>query len=159
LEEVCFPLSVTERNRIREILPYTGGFEQQPNSLAFIDNIRRLFPDEGKAVQELFPAKGNHIRLALDKNGACRFLGQHGCVIPKEFRPYYCRLYPFWVAGGEIFVFDSPTCLVRRECRSVRCMVEALDTNLAAVRDLYGRLRLAWGLPPAKGMRRVKRTF
>ncbi|WP_460139038.1 YkgJ family cysteine cluster protein [Salidesulfovibrio brasiliensis] len=158
-EEVCFPLSVTEQERIREVLPDTGGFEQEPNSRAFINNVRRLFPNEDEAVHELFPVKGTHVRLALGKDGSCRFLGPNGCVIPKESRPYYCRLYPFWITGGEVLVFDSPTCLARRECRSINCMFRVIETNAATVRDLYGRLRLAWGLPPSRGMRPVKRTF
>ncbi|WP_018123540.1 zinc/iron-chelating domain-containing protein [Desulfovibrio oxyclinae] len=158
-EEVCFPLSTAEWERIRDFQPDKGGFVKQANSQAFIDNVKRLFPGEDEAVAELFPERGEHVRLALRSDGSCRFLGSKGCVLPRESRPYYCRLYPFWIAGGEILVFESPTCLARRECRSLNCMMRTLKTNAATVRDLYGRLRLAWGLPPARGMRKVKRTF
>lgn len=158
-EEFCFPLSLIEKERIQEHVPQTGGFVLSPNSKAFVDNVCRLFPGEEDAVEELFPAGKEHFRLAVDSMGACRFLGPEGCEIPQEARPYYCRLFPFWMTGGEVIFFDAPTCLARREERTLTRMLRVLDTNKADVKDLYGRLRLVWGLPPAKGAQKVKKGF
>lgn len=158
-EEFCFPLSQIEKERIQEHVPHTGGFVLSPNSKAFIDNVCRLFPGEEDAVHELFPEGKEHYRLAVDTAGACRFLGPEGCEIPRETRPYYCRLYPFWMVGCDVTYFDSPTCLCRRERRTLAHMLEGLETNRAEVKDLYGRLRLVWGLPPVKGACKVNKGF
>lgn len=140
-------------------MPQTGGFVLSPNSEAFINNVCRLFPGEEVAVRELFPEGKEHFRLAVDSTGACRFLGPGGCEIPREIRPYYCRLYPFWMVGSDVTFFDSPTCLARREARTLIRMLAALDVSKADVKDLYGRLRLAWGLPPVKGACKVNKGF
>lgn len=158
-EEFCFPLSQTEKERIQEHVPYTGGFALQANSPAFAEYVSRLFPGEEDLVRELFPEGKEHFRLAVDSMGACRFLGPEGCEIPQEARPYYCRLFPFWMVDCEVIFFDSPICLVRREERTLTRMLHSLDTTKAAVKDLYGRLRLVWGLPPRKGACEVKRGF
>ncbi|WP_285907301.1 YkgJ family cysteine cluster protein [Pseudodesulfovibrio pelocollis] len=158
-EEFCFPVSQMEKDRVRDHAPFTGGFVLAQNSAAFIDNVRRLFPGEDDLIQALFPPTGEHYRLTVDTMGACRFLGPEGCEIPHEARPYYCRLYPFWVVGRDVTFFDSATCLARREERTLPRMLKCFDTNKASVTDLYGRLRLAWGLPPARGARKVKKGF
>lgn len=158
-EEFCFPLSQTEKERIQEHVPHTGGFELQDNTEAFIDHVCRLFPGEEEEVRKLFPAGKQHFRLAIDSMGACRFLGPEGCEVPKKARPYYCRLFPFWMVDCEVIFFDSPICLVRREERTLTRMLNALDTNKATAKDLYGRLRLVWGLPPRRGACAVKKGF
>jgi len=158
-EEFCFPLSKIEKERIQEHVPYTGGFVLSANSKAFIDNVCRLFPGEDDLIHELFPEGKEHFRLAVDSMGACRFLGPEGCEIPTEARPYYCRLFPFWMTGCDVTHFDSPTCLARREGRTLVRILKCLDTNKATVKDLYGRLRLVWGLPPRKGACKVKKGF
>jgi len=158
-EEFCFPLSKIEKERIQEHVPHTGGFVLSPNTQAFIDNVCRLFPGEDETVRELFPEGKEHYRLAVDSMGACRFLGPEGCEIPREVRPYYCRLFPFWVTGNTVIFFDAPTCLVRREERTLIRMLRALDMKKADVKDLFGRLRLVWGLPPTKGASKVKKGF
>ncbi|SKA79734.1 hypothetical protein SAMN02745704_01255 [Paucidesulfovibrio gracilis DSM 16080] len=158
-EEFCFPLSQTEKERIQEFQPDEGGFALQENTEGFVHNILRLFPGEKERVLALFPRQKFHFRLAVDASGACRFLGSKGCRIPQDLRPYYCRLFPFWVVHNEVSVFDSPSCLARREAVHLLRMFETFDTNAGTVRDLMGRLRLAWGLPPTAGSKPVKRSF
>jgi Fe-S-cluster containining protein len=158
-EEFCFPLSDTEQARMREFLPDAGGFVLEDNSAAFVDGVCRLFPGEDALVRELFPLRKQHMRLAVDGHGACRLLGSRGCQLPREARPYYCRLFPFWVAGGEITLFDAPGCLVRRESKTIAAALALLGMTRAQVLDLHGRLRLLWGLPPRSGMAAVKRGF
>jgi len=158
-EEFCFPLSEMEKNRIQDYQPNEGGFAVQENTEGFLHHILRLFPGEEERVRKLFPRRKFHFRLAVDSKGACRFLGAAGCRIPQELRPYYCRLFPFWVVGRSVSAFDAASCLARREAVHLLRMFEAFNTNAAQVRDLMGRLRLAWGLPPSSGMKPVKRSF
>ncbi len=158
-EDFCFPLSVLEKDRIRDHLPDLGGFASAPNSAAFLDGLVRLFPAERREVRALFPAGKEHLRLAVDREGACRFLGPGGCLIPREARPYYCRLFPFWMNGERITLFETPFCLAQQETPKVGGLLAVLDMSPAVLRTLYGSLRLAWGLPPRQGMDTVKKGF
>jgi hypothetical protein len=38
-------------------------------------------------------------------------------------------------------------------------LLDSLGLNLLRARDLHGRLRLAWGLPPREGMPAVPKAF
>jgi len=155
-EESCFPVSEMEKRRIDEHLGLElGGLTQERNSRAFVTNLVRLFPRERKILETLFPPHGYHLRLATDKAGRCAFLGPSGCGLPNEVRPYYCRLFPFWVSGSRLTVFTPPGCLAYREGRSEKPMLELLETSAVKMIDLYCRLRMAWGLPPKEGMQNV----
>lgn len=158
-EENCFPLSLAEKERIQTAVETPGGFALQENTRAFIDSMYRLFPNEKKQVDALFPIKKFHFRLAVNKDGACSFLGPSGCVIPTEVRPYYCRLFPLWMSGDRITVFNTLTCLARQEAVNQKDVLRLIDASAESIRDLMGRLRLVWGFSPKPGMRAVKKTF
>ncbi|WP_291329905.1 zinc/iron-chelating domain-containing protein [Desulfovibrio sp. UCD-KL4C] len=148
-EEVCFPVSEYERERIIECAPDLGGFVLQPNTAIFIDNLFRLFPDQRRAVKELFPPGGTHYRLAVDERGKCLFLGQHGCLIPQDVRPCYCRLFPFWTTeDGKINILEVATCLAQLENKSPGKLLKALNVSQTTVRKLHAALRRAWGFDP-----------
>jgi hypothetical protein len=154
-EEFCFPLSPMEWERIREcmgaVLGEKGWFAEEINTDGFLANLRRLFPGCGAALERLFPAYRPHLRLAVDETGACVFLGPEGCRLPREARPYYCRLYPAWVVGGRVTLFTPEHCEVVARGRNVPGLLRELGTTAAEIRLLYGRLRLAWGLDPDEG--------
>jgi Fe-S-cluster containining protein len=158
-EEHCFPVSEIESHRILEADAGTGAFASEPNTTAFKANLRKLFPGIGQVVDALFPLNKHHLRLATDASGACKLLGPAGCVLPREARPYYCRLFPFWVLGGRLHVFEAASCLVRREHRGQAGLLAALSTTESEVRRLHGRLRMAWGLPPVEGAPRPAEAF
>lgn len=148
-EEVCFPVSDYERERILECAPDLGGFVLQPNTAVFIENLLRLFPGQRRAVRELFPPGGTHYRLEVDSVGKCVFLGPEGCLIPQEFRPLYCRLFPFWTdEKGRITLLEIKKCLAQQENRSAGKLLAALGTGQSEVRRLHSRLRTAWGFLP-----------
>ena len=152
-EESCFPVSEMERQRIIDHLgPSRGAFVSEANSGAFLANLRHLFPREAKVLEALFPASGRHLRLAVDGVGRCVFLRAAGCCLPRQVRPYYCRLFPFWVSGGRLTAFAAAGCLVHSRGRSVAAMLALVGTSEARARELHGRLRLAWGFPPKEGM-------
>lgn len=152
-EEFCFPLSEAERDRIlAELGGDMGAFAQQANTSGFIANMKTLFPGEEELVEELFHPNKFHLRLAVDADGACRLLGPRGCTLSREARPYYCRLFPLWPVGKSIRAFVASRCLAQQEARGLRRLLAMMDTTEKAVRELHGRLRLAWGLPPQRGM-------
>jgi Fe-S-cluster containining protein len=152
-EQGCFPLSEPERERILAALSgAAGAFAREANSPVFLDTMRALFPGEEQLVTRLFPEGGHHMRLAVDEAGCCRLLGPEGCTLPREARPYYCRLFPLWPVGRTTMVFAAERCLAWREGRSLRRLLGLLQTTEKSARELHGRLRLAWGLPPERGL-------
>jgi Fe-S-cluster containining protein len=155
-EEFCFPLSAMERDRILDCSRgWRGAFAQEPNSKAFLGNMLNLFPADKRAVRELFPLTKHHMRLATRPDGSCVLLGKNGCRLPSEARPYYCRLFPLWVVGNSISLFNCNLCSAQKESRELGRILELLGMTKARVHELHGRLRLAWGLPPKEGMPRV----
>ena len=151
-EPLCFPLSHKEWERILDFEDLKGAFIQEPNSPPFLAHLRRLFPGEGALLDKVFPAHGAHLRLATRRDGSCIFLGPQGCALPRQARPYYCRVFPFWLYGRRLTMFASHTCLASREHATPASALAALGVSEARVRELHGRLRLAWGLPPSPSM-------
>ncbi len=152
-EEHCFPVSEMERGRIVEQVGLTvGAFTPEANSGAFRVNMQKLFPRERDLLDQLFPETGRHLRLSCDAAGNCVFLRAAGCCLPRPARPYYCRLFPLWVFSGQVTGFANPGCLIYRQGRNVSGMMRLLGRTAVATRELHGRLRLAWGLPPKEGM-------
>lgn len=152
-EETCFPVSEIERQRIVDHLgPSRGAFVVEANSGAFLANLYHLFPRERQRLAALFPETGRHLRLAVTPAGRCVFLRASGCCLPRQVRPYYCRLFPFWVSGGRLTAFAAAGCLVHSQGRNMAAMLALVGTSEARARELHGRLRLAWGLPPKEGM-------
>ncbi|WP_415712819.1 YkgJ family cysteine cluster protein [Maridesulfovibrio sp.] len=146
-EEVCFPVSEYERERILECAPDSGGFALQLNTPVFIENMLRLFPGQRRMVKKLFPPGCTHYRLEVSSGGKCLFLGSEGCILPKKARPLYCRLFPFWTdANGRITLLEVEGCLAQLENRTPGKLFKALGVTQSEVRELHGQLRIAWGI-------------
>ncbi len=145
-EEYCFPLSGRERADMQAAGAGPGSFCAQANTQAFLDNICRLFPGEAAKIQALFPAGGEHDRLAVSPEGACLLLGPSGCILPRAARPLYCRLFPFWIRAGRQMYFEFKDCQALRESRGGAGLLKRLGMTEPGVFDLYHRLREAWGL-------------
>lgn len=150
-EAYCFPLSTEERQHIETCAPLSGGFVTQPTTEAFVTNIIKLFPLDAARIRQLFPVGGSHLRLALTPAGDCTFLGPQGCTLPRAARPYYCRVFPFWVMRGRLTLFTPPTCVVWLEARNVAPALELLGENAPDILALFANLRRSWGLSPLDG--------
>lgn len=135
---------------LNELSGDAGAFARQANSQAFLENMRSLFAGEDEAVDALFPANGFHMRLATDESGRCRLLGSEGCALSREARPYYCRLFPFWFKGDALYVFAAQECRAQAEAGTGRRLLTLFDTSEKRLKEVYGRLRLAWGMPPRR---------
>lgn len=147
-EEYCFPLSAGERAGMESAGAQAAHFFLQPNTEAFVGNLCRLFPGESGAIRMLFPAGGAHDRLAISPQGACLLLGQRGCLLPREARPLYCRLFPFWIRTGRELYFEMDRCQAQKEAGGGGAgLLLRLRMTSANVRTMYHELRKAWGLP------------
>lgn len=146
----CFPLSDSEERRIRAFDPDLV-CPEEANSLAFLDCMTSLFPDMRGRIPKIFPNGEGHKRLPVTSDGYCVYLGPRGCVLPREIRPWYCLVFPFWVQNDAIIAMRSPDCLARKKIFGLKALMEAFGVTPEYVRHNCARLREAWGLDaPAK---------
>lgn len=144
-EEFCFPVSIPEMHAIRNA--GQGGedcFVLVPNSPGFVEQLGFLMPD--RDIEAAFPEHGSHWRLATTAQGACIFLGPAGCVLDREVRPTYCRLFPLWQYRGQLTWFAAAECLANEECPSLTAMLAAMGTSGKEVRTLFREMCEKLGL-------------
>ncbi|MBI5518796.1 MAG: zinc/iron-chelating domain-containing protein [Desulfovibrio sp.] len=147
-EEYCFPLSASERVRMEGAGAEALHFFRQANTAPFVDNLCRLFPGESETIRGLFPNGGEHDRLAIGAGGACLLLGPQGCLLPRDARPLYCRLFPFWMRSGRELYFQFDRCRAQQEAGGGGPgLMLRLGTSSAEIQTMYHELRRAWGLP------------
>lgn len=115
-----------------------------PNHPDFITSMLTLFPKEKKRIHELFPAKGRHLSLRLRANGACVFLGQEGCRLPRAVRPWYCLLFPAWVVSGQLTIFTPEECCIARRAASPMHGIRLMAVEPGELKELYWLLRRDW---------------
>jgi Fe-S-cluster containining protein len=150
-----FPLSEAERARLEAAaaaLPTAPGkpagslSSETLNSPAFIKAMLEIFPDEAERLAAAYPAGGRHRRINLRPDGSCVCLTPQGCCLPREARPWFCRLFPLWVQRKRLAAFAPPDCLAVLESRSPRDLLRAFGASEAGVLELYKALRRDWGL-------------
>jgi Fe-S-cluster containining protein len=115
-----------------------------PNSPGFVEQLGFLMPD--RDIEAAFPEHGSHWRLATTAQGACIFLGPAGCVLDREVRPTYCRLFPLWQYRGQLTWFAAAECLANEECPSLAGMLAAMGTSGKEVRTLFREMCEKLGL-------------
>lgn len=156
---LSFPLSEEEWKRM---LPYAHAAHDkfgvpdirpeirvdEPNSPEFVDAMICIFPGEDKVLKRLFPEGGRHWRLKTGPDGGCVFLGETGCILPRDVRPWYCRLFPAWMNRGAVTIFLADECLIAHKAKTPAGGLFLLKTSVNEVARLYARLRKDWGLPP-----------
>ena len=95
-------------------------------------------------LNRIMPGR-RRLRLKVDENGACVFLGQDGCTLPREDRPLFCRLFPFWFTpDARLALLETGSCLAQREAASLDEVLARLGEREDNLRTLFARLiRLA----------------
>lgn len=119
---------------------------QIPNSVRFISRLEYLFPDNLDRIRTLFPGHGHHERLLTNNLGHCVFLAPMGCLLPEKARPFYCRLFPFWVMGGRVAFFPFESCQAQKGTKSVNKVMMRLEMNDSRILTLYNALLRAWAV-------------
>jgi len=165
LTHLNFPLSGPEWQRL---LPYAhlssemreqGASEQgntfrvaQPNRPEFIASMKTLFPRDKKRLEILFPSNGSHYILRTKEDGACVFLGETGCRLPRSVRPLYCLLFPVWMVEDSLTLCTLEHCLIAQKARSPAHAVALLEQHPALIRELHHALRQDWELAPQNNL-------
>lgn len=144
----CFPLSRAEEERLAPHAARMGvpSFATEENTPDFIRHMHALFPDRREILAAVFPLKGTHMRLSLGEKGECLLLREEGCVLPREARPWYCRLFPLWVRNGFFDYFASASCLLAHEARTLGGVFAALGVSREEAAALYRALCRDWGM-------------
>ncbi|MDR2744218.1 MAG: hypothetical protein LBB66_03340, partial [Desulfovibrio sp.] len=138
LADLMFPLSLPESARIEKYGQHIEVFRAiRRNTPEFMQSAHALFPGETARVKELFPVGGEHFSLALRNDGACAFLGDLGCVLPRAHRPWYCLLFPVWVTSCSLTLFSVDNCLIVRRSDSPARAVGLMGESVAGIRRLY----------------------
>ncbi len=143
---LSFPLSRIEKQSITayDTLKEVRFTVQTANSDQFICRLEFLFPDDLNRSQALFPEHSHHERLLTNSLGHCVFLGPMGCILPAKARPFYCRLFPFWVIRDKVVFFSCDLCQAQKGAGTVNKVITRLETNPAKILLLYNALRRAW---------------
>lgn len=153
-DDITAPLSETERQYILSAVPWASGIDfavAEENSSAFITQIKKLFGNlDDDVVENAFPEGGWHYRLAVNNKGKCVLLGASGCLLPRQVRPLFCKLFPFWFTGPQLQVFGYEKCLALQTVETVSDLCTAMRKEPDQLSQLYSRLRQAWGLSHPK---------
>ena len=120
------------------------------NSPEFLASMGRMFPAHVHRFEVLFPTPGKHFHIAVRHNGECAFLGEEGCVLPREVRPWYCLLFPIWVHGNTLTNFVPKHCLVTQTGQYSMSICRLLGNTPEEVRRLFACLCEDWGLTAKK---------
>lgn len=141
-----FPLSAKEKKSISEFLQGKSMrfFTKAPNSERLISLLQSLFLNDSERIYTLFPENRHYEHLLTNKKGYCVFLEQSGCILPRKIRPFYCRIFPFWISGNRVTFFHFDFCQAQKGVRSVRKLMLNLDTNYSRIMLLYVSLRKTW---------------
>lgn len=137
-ERFCFPLPEAEYQALRAFGVPESAFTLEPNTTDFVSHLARLFP--GALVVHAFPPSGTHRRL-VTHNGACTFLTSHGCALPRENRPLFCRTYPLWSIHGRLTAFENPECLAVCQAPTPMALSRLMGTDPKRVRAYVHTLR------------------
>ena len=142
------PVSNPEINKIVNFLQIREAetvFEPKVNSPFYTQQMLNLFPGMEKIIYLRFPEDGMHYELKT-KNDACILLGNEGCILPKEIRPHFCRIYPFWFFGEEPHIFHDSDCLALRTCETIREVFLSLGTTPDQLMRIHKGIRQDWEL-------------
>ncbi len=118
----------------------------EDNCAEFKDSMRKLFYSRRAEVDRLFPSEGRHLRLRTGADGACVFLGEEGCRLPRSVRPWYCLLFPVWVQEDSLTWFQPKACLVAQRATGVAHVMQLVGQSAPEARQLFSCLQQDWGL-------------
>ncbi|EFI33815.1 conserved hypothetical protein [Desulfonatronospira thiodismutans ASO3-1] len=142
LEELCFPLSTQEKEGIQNHLQHSDFFVEQPNTADFIASVSRLLPDHQHKTRSIFALDTCHLRLKTLSDGKCILLQDDGCLLPRELRPFYCRLFPFWFLRGKLVFMTNSKCLAQHESSEVKNLLKLFRAEVSALqKDFNSMLR------------------
>ncbi|SHN70336.1 hypothetical protein [Desulfovibrio litoralis] len=172
--EFRFPLSLPEFERIQKFIEKNktrvpelaeAFYDEIINDKSFVTALADLFPKQKQSVAKLYET--NKTRKVLKvvpanitqdnktkKVFKCVFLGETGCLLEREVRPFHCLLYPLWTFETQTEVLNDPDCLVFKKAKAlsmnkdeqVNFVLSTLNIDLKVHLALFQALKKDWGL-------------
>lgn len=144
----CVPLSEAERRRLVPFAEKLGipSAETEENTEEFLSLMRLLFPDRPSILANAYPLGGAHFRLPLAVDGACLFLRENGCFLPRTARPWYCQLFPIWIREGYFVRMTPQACLITHEVKRLGDVFTAIGLKRETAKEYYRALCRDWGM-------------
>ena len=115
-----------------------------PNSKDFFKKLAALFPYNVEEIIAKNKPGAWHYRIRIKNDSRCSFLTETGCLLPYDSRPWFCRIYPFWVMNGKVELFTNNQCLALLRSTDISQVYEVFNTNEEEVMELYRKLKDAW---------------
>lgn len=116
------------------------------NTKEFLSAMQSVLPQHKEKLAEIFSLEEYHFRLRTVESGACAFLGENGCRIPRQARPWYCQSYPGWIYNNELTLFENEKCLVATHSNSPLRGISKLGMIPQDIRFFYDALLRDWKL-------------
>lgn len=130
-----FSLLSMEVTRISQASGMAGGAFTTRDEIS--PQFRELLLALNPALAATVPGN-QRTRLKILPNGHCFFLTEHGCLLPVEARPYYCRIYPFWITtGGRLFVLMNANCLAQKKAPTWQHVLEKMEMDEEKLRNMF----------------------
>lgn len=111
-QDLLFPLTKKEIDILKKKYPRDDFFCKEKITAGFLINLKKIFPEE-KKIFYFFREKNFYFRLSLIDN-RCFFLKEDGCELETNIRPFFCRIYPFWIVNNKISIFKDKQCLAQK---------------------------------------------
>jgi len=155
--DYCFPLSAPELARLLPHASLAVEYDRAAsaeasvsalveNSPAFLKAIKGLFPQHRQKIETIFPAtdaQGGpafHHRIKTLPSGVCVFLGDQGCRLPRQARPWYCLIFPAWVIQQALTFFVTDICLAAQRASTPAEGTALVGMTPAGVFALFRRM-------------------
>lgn len=139
---ILFVLSPAEIKQIANYVQKKNFFKTELNSAQLVQSLIAIFPDQKKDIIRIYPPNNYHFTLAL-KQDKCYFLGEKGCLLPRQIRPFFCRIYPFWVRERRITLFKDNQCLALNQFKTVRELLKIFNISPEQILKLYQNYKQA----------------
>ncbi len=112
-------------------------FEQY--QIVTTDNVEKNFSLEMQKFDEIFENTfvGNKRFKLRSAGGMCIFLTENGCKLPVNMRPFYCRLYPFWVVNDEVILIGAPFCEAMKYQKNLPLLMQKIETDSSQIKKDY----------------------
>ncbi|MFH1637797.1 MAG: hypothetical protein ABIB71_05215 [Candidatus Woesearchaeota archaeon] len=108
----------------------------------YLNYSNLYFREDRKVV----PLAHKSCLLVLKRHGKdCIFLSKEGCILPRELKPSYCRLFPFWfrIKDGEVKIFrmeGDHVCLIGEKLKDDSKILKAIGESPASLKEAAKRL-------------------
>ncbi|MDK2921091.1 MAG: hypothetical protein PWR24_648 [Desulfonauticus sp.] len=137
-QNIIFPLSNLEIEQIKKETKEEFFFLEKVTT-EFLNNLKKIFPED-KKIFSFFKEKKSYFRLNI-VNKKCIFLTSKGCSLKVKNRPFFCRIYPFWVINRKIVFFKDNNCFAQKKSNQVKELLKIFDYEPEYIFQLYGNYK------------------